>query len=74
MQLCNTLEYFGATVAGVLESVNQRTNHVGQNRLALLLFRLGGPQLYGINVFKVREVLNYPKLHVLRDCTLMLSA
>ena len=52
-------------MAGVLESVNQRTNLVGQNRLELLLFRLGCPQLYGINVFKVREVLNCPKLHLL---------
>ncbi|MFT7687486.1 MAG: two-component system chemotaxis response regulator CheV [Candidatus Azotimanducaceae bacterium] len=50
-------------MAGVLESVNQRTQLVGQNRLELLLFRLDGKQLYGINVFKVREVLNCPKLH-----------
>jgi two-component system chemotaxis response regulator CheV len=52
-------------VVSVLESVNQRTNLVGHNRLELLLFRLGGPQLYGINVFKVREVLHCPELHVL---------
>lgn len=50
-------------MAGVLESVNQRTQLVGQNRLELLLFRLEGDQLYGINVFKVREVLNCPKLY-----------
>lgn len=50
-------------MAGVLDSVNQRTNLVGQNRLELLLFRLQGKQLYGINVFKVREVLNCPKLY-----------
>jgi len=35
---------------------------VGQNRLELLLFRLGGKQVYGINVFKVREVLQCPEL------------
>jgi two-component system chemotaxis response regulator CheV len=45
-----------------LESVNQRTQLVGQNRLELLLFRLGTRQLYGINVFKVKEVLQCPKL------------
>lgn len=28
----------------------------------MLLFRLNGPQLYGINVFKVREVITCPKL------------
>jgi two-component system chemotaxis response regulator CheV len=45
-----------------MDSVNQRTQLVGQNRLELLLFRLNGEQLYGINVFKVREVLQCPKL------------
>jgi len=49
-------------VAGILDSVNQRTQLVGQNRLELLLFRLRGNQMYGINVFKVREVLNCPRL------------
>lgn len=49
-------------MAGVLHSVNQRTQLVGQNRLELLLFRLAGKQLYGINVFKVKEVLQCPKL------------
>tara|TARA_R110002072_G_scaffold31735_19_gene97784 strand:- start:27983 stop:28897 length:915 start_codon:yes stop_codon:yes gene_type:complete len=46
-----------------MESVNQRTQLVGQNRLELLLFRLRGKQMYGINVFKVREVLNCPRLY-----------
>ena len=49
-------------MAGVLDAVDQRTQLVGQNRLELLLFRLGGTQMYGINVFKVREVLQCPKL------------
>jgi len=52
-------------MAGVLDSVNQRTQLVGQNRLELLLFNLGGIQHYGINVFKVREVLQCPPLTVL---------
>ena len=52
-------------MASVMDSVNQRTQLVGQNRLELLLFRLNGPQLYGINVFKVREVIQCPKLTVL---------
>lgn len=50
-------------MAGVLESVNQRTQLVGENRLELLLFRLGTDQIYGINVFKVKEVLQCPKLN-----------
>lgn len=52
-------------MAGVMDSVNQRTQLVGQNRLELLLFRLNGEQLYGINVFKVREVLQCPALTLL---------
>lgn len=49
-------------MAGILDSVNQRTQLVGQNRLELLLFRLQGNQRFGINVFKVREVLQCPPL------------
>ncbi|TKB47264.1 chemotaxis protein CheV [Ferrimonas sediminicola] len=49
-------------MASILDSVNQRTQLVGQNRLELLLFRLNGRQTFGINVFKVREVLQCPKL------------
>ena len=52
-------------MAGVLDSVNQRTQLVGQNRLELLLFRLRGRQRFGINVFKVREVLQCPNLTAL---------
>lgn len=52
-------------MAGVLDGVNQRTQLVGQNRLELLLFQLGGNQVYGINVFKVKEVLQCPKLTVM---------
>ena len=52
-------------MAGVMEAVDQRTQLVGANRLELLLFRLNGPQVYGINVFKVKEVLQCPKLTIL---------
>jgi two-component system chemotaxis response regulator CheV len=52
-------------MAGVMDSVNQRTQLVGQNRLELLLFRLNTNQLYGINVFKVKEVLQCPKLTIM---------
>lgn len=49
-------------MSGVMASVDQRTQLAGHNRLELLMFRLGGGQQYGINVFKVREVLRCPKL------------
>lgn len=52
-------------MAGILDSVNQRTQLVGQNRLELLLFKLNGRQRFGINVFKVKEVLQCPKLTAL---------
>ncbi|MBO8415671.1 MAG: chemotaxis protein CheV [Proteobacteria bacterium] len=53
-------------MAGVMDSVNQLTELVGQNRMELLLFRLSGlNQRYGINVFKVREVLPCPRLTVM---------
>jgi two-component system chemotaxis response regulator CheV len=42
---------------GVLES-----NRLAGTRLELLLFRLNGPQLFGINVFKVQEVIAYRNL------------
>lgn len=49
-------------MAGVLEGVDQRTNLIGENRMELLLFELNGRQQYGINVFKVQEVLTCPSL------------
>ncbi|PYY88715.1 chemotaxis protein CheV [Pseudomonas sp. TKO26] len=52
-------------MSSVMETVNSRTQLAGQNRLELLLFRFNESQLYGINVFKVREVLKCPKLNVL---------
>ncbi len=42
---------------GVLES-----NRLAGTRLELLLFKLNGPQLFGINVFKVQEVIPYRTL------------
>ncbi len=49
-------------MAGIMAEVDQRTNLVGENRMELLLFRLGGRQRFGINVFKVREVIQCPAL------------
>jgi two-component system chemotaxis response regulator CheV len=49
-------------MAGVLSSVDSRTNLVGQNRLEILMFRLNGQQTYAINVFKVQEVMALPKV------------
>lgn len=47
---------------GLLESIDRSTQLAGHNRLALLLFRLDERQIFGINVFKVQEVIPCPKL------------
>ena len=49
-------------MSGLLEGVNLRTQIVGHNRLELLLFFLNNTQRYGINVFKVHEVIPCPSL------------
>ena len=49
-------------MAGILDTVDQRTQLVGENRLEILMFRLAGRQMFAINVFKVQEVLQLPKL------------
>ncbi|MBI0331107.1 chemotaxis protein CheV [Burkholderia plantarii] len=49
-------------------SVDERTTLTSNNRLELLLFRLGQPRpgtaraLYGINVFKIREIVSMPEV------------
>ena len=55
----------------VLQEVDERSNLAGTNKFELLLFRLGAePQsgrreLFGINVFKVREALVMPQVTVM---------
>ena len=52
----------------VQQEVDERTNLTGTNKFELLLFRLGvSPgsdfsELYGINVFKVREIVAMPQI------------
>src|SRR5690554_6163647 len=52
-------------MASVLDSVDQRTQLVGENRLEILMFRLSGRQLFAINVFKVQEVVRLPTLRAI---------
>ena len=65
-------------MSSVMEGVDRLTRIAGQNRVELLLFQLGPAQTFGINVFKVREVLKCPQLrHVPQSnphvCGVMLS-
>ena len=54
-------------MSGVLANVDLRTQLAGHNRLELLLFHLAGKQLFGINVFKVQEVIQCPPLTIIPD-------
>lgn len=47
-------------MSSFITGVDQRTSLAGMNRMELLLFMIKGPQLFGINVFKVREVIRTP--------------
>lgn len=47
-------------MSSFITGVDQRTSLAGMNRMELLLFTIKGPQLFGINVFKVREVIRTP--------------
>lgn len=43
-----------------MSSIKDQT--IGENRIEILLFRLDGHQLFGINVLKVKEILPCPRL------------
>ena len=55
-------------MSNLIQSVDDRTRLAGTNRLEILLFSLGKDEatgreeVFGINVFKVREVLNVPEI------------
>ncbi len=55
-------------MANFIQSVDERTKLAGANRLEILLFSLGRDratgreEVFGINVFKVREVMNLPAI------------
>ncbi len=46
----------------LLESVDARTRLAGSNKMEILLFSLGTREVFGINVFKVREVGRTPHI------------
>ncbi|MFO1435170.1 MAG: chemotaxis protein [Gammaproteobacteria bacterium] len=49
-------------MGSVMDGVNRLTQLVGRNKFELLLFKLSTNQRFGINVFKVREVIKCPPL------------
>lgn len=46
----------------LIDAVDARTKLVGSNKMEILLFSLGTKETFGINVFKVREVSQTPKI------------
>ena len=48
--------------SALLDSVDARTRLAGSNRMEILLFSLGTREVFGINVFKVREVSQTPDI------------
>lgn len=58
--MSETKELPPAESKGPLGEVNERTSLVGSNRMEILLFSLGTSEVFGINVFKVREVTATP--------------
>ena len=50
-------------MSSILASVDQRTQLVGENRLELLMFKLGTRHVFAINVFKVKEVITVPRVN-----------
>ncbi len=52
-------------MSSVLASVDQRTQLAGHNRLEILMFKLDSGQRFGLNVFKIQEVIQCPPLTVL---------
>lgn len=50
----NTL--LSQSTGGLFDTVDARTSLAGSNKMEILLFSLGTPETFGINVFKVKEV------------------
>ena len=46
----------------LINEIDARTRLAGANQMELLLFKLGTNEMFGINVFKVREVMKLPTL------------
>ncbi|QNK02596.1 chemotaxis protein [Dyella telluris] len=56
-----------------MDKVEQQTKLAGHNRVAMLLFRMGDEQLFGINVFKVREVMRRPPMERMPDANPLIA-
>jgi two-component system chemotaxis response regulator CheV len=57
----------------LMSSIDQRTKLVGENRLELLMFKLGTRHTFALNVFKIREVITVPKMNQMPGSHQLLS-
>lgn len=48
--------------APLLADIDVRSRMAGSNKMEILLFSLGTREIFGINVFKVREVSQTPEI------------
>jgi len=46
--------------SNLIDTIDARTKLAGSNKMEILLFSLGSHEIFGINVFKVREVTHTP--------------
>lgn len=51
----------------LMNEIDQRTRLAGANKMELLMFSLGTEEIYGINVFKIREVMKMPSVTKIPD-------
>jgi len=51
-----------AETPALLDKITGKTTLVGSNKMEILLFSLGTGEIFGINVFKVREVCQTPSI------------
>ena len=49
-------------MSSLIKEVDARTRLAGANQMELLLFQVGSAEVFGLNVFKVREVMKMPTL------------
>ena len=54
-------------MSNLMTEIDQRTGLAGANKMELLMFHLGTEEVYGLNVFKIREVMKLPPVTMIPD-------
>ncbi len=54
-------------MSNLMTEIDQRTGLAGANKMELLMFYLGTDEIYGLNVFKIREVMKIPPVTKIPD-------